>query len=80
MNKVIAWIKASNRWKHLAGGFAIGVGAGEWFCAMYAGVGVAAALELKDKQHGGAWDWVDFAVTVAGVIVGRLIGAIVWKR
>ena len=80
MNKVIAWIKASNRWKHLAGGFAIGVGAGEWFCAMYAGVGVAAALELKDKQHGGAWDWADFTVTVAGVIVGRLIGEIVWKR
>jgi len=27
---------------------------------------VASALEYKDRAHGCAWDWVDWALTVAG--------------
>ena len=73
MRQLIEQLKASNRWKHLVGGFLIGLGADSNYCAAYTGCGVAAALELKDKLWGGKWDWTDFGVTVAGVIVGRLI-------
>lgn len=71
--KILQFIKESNRWKHLAGGVAIGLGANTCYCAAYAGVGVAAALELKDKLWGGKWDWIDFCLTIAGVSVGHLI-------
>ena len=73
MKKIIGWFKGSNRWKHLAGGLLIGFGADSNYCAAYAGIGIAGALELKDKLWGGKWDWMDFALTVAGVIIGRLI-------
>lgn len=73
MKKVIAWLKNSNRSKHIGGGVVIGALADDDYCAAYAGVGVAAALELKDRLWGGKWDWIDFALTVAGVVVGRLI-------
>ena len=49
MNKIIMWFKTSNRWKHLLGGLIIGMGADDIYCAAYAGIGVAAALELKDR-------------------------------
>lgn len=77
MKKIIEWLKASNRWKHLLGGFLIGLGADGWYCAAYTGTGVAAALELKDRLWGGNWDWIDFALTVAGSGVGQLIRAAV---
>ncbi len=48
MGKILEWLKTINRWKHLAGGFLIGLGANSAYCAAYAGIGVAAALELKD--------------------------------
>ncbi len=73
MKKVIEWLKQSNRLKHIDGGVIIGLGADDDYCAAYAGIGVAAALELKDKLWGGKWDWIDFALTLAGVVVGRLI-------
>ena len=72
MKKVWEWLKTSNRWKHLVGGIAIGLGANSVYCAAYAGIGVAAALELKDRLWGSKWDWIDFGLTVAGVIVGHL--------
>lgn len=77
MNKVITWLKTSNRWKHLVGGILIGLGADSNYCAAYAGIGVAAALELKDKLWGGKWDWIDFGLTVGGVVVGRSIRILV---
>lgn len=73
MNKIITWLKTSNHWKHCVGGILIGLGADSNYCAAYAGIGVAAALELKDKLWGGKWDWVDFGLTVGGVVIGRLI-------
>lgn len=71
--KAAAWLKTSNRWKHLAGGILIGGGADGVYCAAYAGIGIAAALEYKDWAKGGRWDWIDFGLTVGGVVIGQLI-------
>ena len=79
MRKLITWLKSSNRGRHIVGGVLIGLGADDTYCALYAGVCVAAALELKDKLYGGKWDWIDFGCTVAGVVVGRLIRWAVWQ-
>lgn len=79
MKKIITRLKSSNRGRHIVGGVLIGLGADDTYCALYAGVGVAAALELKDKLYGGKWDWIDFGCTVAGVVVGRLIRWAVWQ-
>lgn len=52
MNKLIKWLKESNRYKHLIGGVLIGAGANSLYCAAYAGIGVTTALELKDRNVG----------------------------
>ena len=64
MKKLFLWLRESNRIKHLLGGFVIGLGANDLYCAAYAGGGVAAALELKDHLYGGKWDWIDIAITM----------------
>lgn len=63
-------LKESNRWKHLLGGLVIGAGANSIYCAAYAGIGIAAALELKDKLWGGKPDIWDFLITCLGVAGG----------
>lgn len=73
MKKIIEWLKTSNRWKHIVGGLIIGIGANTNYCAAYAGVIAAASLEYKDRAWGGKWDWIDFGLTLGGVVVGRLI-------
>ena len=73
MKKVIAWLKESHRWQYLVGGFAIGLASDSNYCAALAGIGIASSLELKDKLWGGKWDWIDWALILSGVIVGRLI-------
>lgn len=70
MKKLFTWLKESNRYKHLLGGIAIGAFANSFYCAAYAGVGVATALELKDKLWGGKFDFVDLSLTLAGVAIG----------
>lgn len=70
MKKIWDWLKQSNRYKHLVGGMAIGLMADDWYCAGLAGVGIASALEYKDRAHGGVFDWLDWGLTIAGVIVG----------
>ena len=70
MRNIFNWIKESNRWKHFVGGVLIGIGANDVYCAAYAGIGVASALELKDKQWGGELDIIDWLLTVGGVAVG----------
>lgn len=67
MKKVIKWLKESNRYKHLIGGVLIGAGANSLYCAAYAGMGVATALELKDRMWGGKADIIDWGLTVGGV-------------
>ena len=70
MKKLFTWLKESNRYKHLLGGVAIGAFANSLYCAAYAGVGVATALELKDKMWGGKPDIADWALTIVGVVIG----------
>jgi len=70
MRKLFKWLKESNRYKHLLGGIAIGAFANSLYCAAYAGIGVATALELKDKMWGGKFDLVDLSLTLAGVAIG----------
>ena len=67
------WLLESNRWKHLVGGLIIGAGANTVYCAAYSGIGVASALELKDKLYGNKFDWIDWSVTVFGVTAGYLL-------
>ena len=70
MKKIVTWFKESNRWKHLVGGVIVGAGANDWYCAIYAGVGVAGALELKDYLWGGKPDIIDFLLTAGGAGIG----------
>ena len=70
MKKLINWFTESNRYKHFVGGFLIGAGSDDLYCAIYAGSAVAAALEYKDVLWGGKFDWVDFVLTLAGVGLG----------
>lgn len=63
----------SHRLTHIGGGVLIGLLSDDNYCAALAGVGIASALELKDRLWGGKFDWVDWSLTIAGVIVGRLI-------
>ena len=72
MSTIIEWFKESNRFKHLAGGMLIGLGANSVYCAAYAGIGIAGALEFKDFLWGGKWDWIDFGLTVLGVAIGYI--------
>ena len=73
MKKIWQWLKESNRIKHLVGGVAVGLGANDWYCAEYVGIGVAGSLEFKDYQWGGKPDWVDFTLTFVGVNIGYTI-------
>lgn len=75
MKKIINWFKESNRWKHLLGGFIVGLCALSWFTGLYAGVMVGAALEFKDTMYDNKWDWIDFSLTVAGSIIGGTLGS-----
>ncbi len=73
MKNIFSWITESNRWKHLVGGIIIGIGANDVYCAAYAGIGIASALELKDKLWGGKPDIIDWLLTVGGVAAGYAI-------
>ena len=73
MKKIWQWLKESNRIKHLVGGVAVGLGANDWYCAEYVGIGVAGSLEFKDYQWGGKPDWIDFTLTFVGVNIGYTI-------
>ena len=66
------WIKESNRWKHLIGGFVLGMLL-TFFCAL----GCAGGMEFKDRAWGGKWDWLDFIATCIGGAVGQAVSAIV---
>ena len=70
MKKIWEWLNASNRLKHIGLGFVYGLGANDWYCAAYGGIGVSLALEFKDDQWGGKPDWVDALLTLTGVVAG----------
>lgn len=67
------WILESNRWKHLIGGFVLGLFL-TFLCALGCG------MEFKDWQWGGKWDWLDFAATILGGLAGQALQLwiIVW--
>lgn len=73
MNKIKQFLFTSNRHKHLLGGVVIGAFANSLYCAAYVGVGVATALELKDKLWGGKPDIVDWTLTIVGVVLGYVL-------
>lgn len=77
MKKVMEWFKRSNRWKHLAGGFIIGLGAGSLYDAVFTSAVAGGCLEYKDRAWGGKWDWIDFGLTVAGGVLGGVTCLIV---
>lgn len=72
----MAWIMESNRWKHLLGGFVLGLASNGWWCAALAGCAAGGSLEFKDWSYGSKWDWWDFALTVAGAAIGQGLVAI----
>lgn len=74
----MSWFTESNRWKHLLGGFVLGLlSLGDWYTALLSGLAVSSTLELKDKLWGGKWDWIDWVTTVAGTAIGFLVSLIV---
>ena len=64
----MSWITESNRWKHLIGGFVLGLTL-TFLCAL----GCAGGMEFKDRQWGGLWDWKDWLCTMLGGVVGQLL-------
>ena len=76
MKNIISWLKESHRLTHIGCGVVIGLLSDDNYCAALAGSGVASSLELKDKLWGGKFDWVEWSLTLGGVIVGRLIRAV----
>lgn len=64
--KLIDWWKASNRWKHFL--FAIPLGA---VCGAHFTTGVGLGMEIKDHLYGGKADFVDFALTAVGGLIGH---------
>ena len=66
MEKIISFLKKSNRYKHLVGGLIVGLLALGVYPALYSACVAGACLELKDRLHGCPWDWLDFLMTVSG--------------
>lgn len=74
MNKLLQFLKTSNRYKHLIGGFLVGLFAFNACSALYSSIVAASCLELKDKLHGCPWDWIDWLITV----IGGGLASILW--
>lgn len=66
LKRIVGWWKASNRWKHLL--FAIPLGA---VCGAPFTTGVGLGMEIKDHLYGGKADFVDFALTAVGGVIGH---------
>ena len=73
MKKLLEWLKASNRYKHIIGGAVVALLAISVYGAIYTAVVAASCLEYKDKESGNVWDWADWACTVGGGAIGAVI-------
>jgi hypothetical protein len=73
MKRIWNWLKDSHRLQHIGLGFVYGLGADDCYSAVYGGLGVAGALEFKDYQWGAKPDWIDFALTIVGVMCGYVV-------
>lgn len=67
------WLNASNRKKHLIGGFVVGLFGFSAFNAVYAAIVAASCLECKDRLYGNKWDWTDWTLTVTGGVLASLL-------
>ena len=73
MNKFFSFFAASNRDKHLIGGFIVAAPAGSFYAAIYAAAVAASCLELKDRLYGNLWDWLDWLCTLLGGSIAALM-------
>ena len=62
------WLKESNRLKHLL--YAIPAA---FIGTIFFALGLAFGMELKDRQYGGKFDWLDIAATAVGGIIGQTL-------
>ena len=84
MKKIINFLKESNRWLHLIGGALAALGVAFLSLMILVTFGatiaipliailavslIAVALEIKDVQGGGKFDWTDLSVTIIGAIL-----------
>lgn len=82
--KLKEWMKESNRWKHLAGIFAVSL-----VGTLLMGVGCMGGMEFKDVHHANgdakpmrewswsAWDWNDVWAGMAGGVLGQVCQIII---
>ena len=56
------------RWQHFIYAIPLGL-----VMTILCVIGAAAALEFKDYQWGGSWDWKDFTCTILGGLVGQAL-------
>ena len=66
------WLKESNRQKHLLYAIPIGL-----VFTILAVLGCAFGMELKDKEYGDKFDWLDVAATMIGGAIGQLLQIII---
>lgn len=64
----MSWLSESNRMKHLK--YAIPVAL---IFTILCVLGLATGLEFKDKQYGNKFDWLDWAATMLGGIIGQTL-------
>lgn len=73
MKKIIEFLKKSNHYKHLIGGFMVGLLACSPWTALYSAVVAATCLEFKNKMYSNFYDWIDWSLSVGGGAVAALI-------
>jgi len=59
------WLTESNRMKHFLCAIPIAL-----IFTILCTLGAAGGMEFKDKQYGNKWDWLDFAATMLGGLIG----------
>ena len=64
------WFNESNRDKHFLYAIPCGLIGTILFVA-----GLATGMEFKDKLNGNKFDWIDWAVTMAGGLIGQAVQA-----
>lgn len=73
MRKILDYLKKSNRYKHLLGGFLVGVFALNAWTAVYSGIVAALCLELKDYLYGGRPEIADIVLTICGACAASVL-------
>lgn len=69
----IKWLSESNRTKHLLYAIPIAI-----VFTILCVLGVATALEFKDKQYGNTFDWLDWLATMIGGVIGQIIQVLIF--